>query len=82
MESAAISKMKQPYLRFYFWFSISSTLESLCKNLLNQSIAFEDMALNVDTNKNQNLELLPGALPLISTFVWALKMLYAVIYQL
>ena len=27
-------KMCPPYLRFYFWFNMSTTLDSLCKNLL------------------------------------------------
>ena len=41
---------------------MSSTLGSLWKeNLLNQSNTFEDVALIVYTNKNQNLELLLGA---------------------
>ena len=31
------------------------------ENLLNQSNSFEDVALNVDTNENQNLELLLDA---------------------
>ena len=31
------------------------------ENLLNQLNSFEDVALNVDTNKNQNLELLLSA---------------------
>ena len=31
------------------------------ENLLNQSNSCEDVALNVDTNKNQNLELLLSA---------------------
>ena len=31
------------------------------ENLLNQSNAFENMVLNMDTNKNQNFELFLGA---------------------
>ena len=40
---------------------MDNTLGSLCKKLLNQSNSFEDVALYVDTNKSQNLELLLGA---------------------
>ena len=41
---------------------MSSTLGSLYKKVFwNQSNNFEEMALNVDTNKNQNLEVLLGA---------------------
>ena len=41
---------------------MSSTLGSLCKkSLVNQSNGFEDVALNVNTNKTQNLELLLDA---------------------
>ena len=36
---------------------MSSTLGSLCKIFFNQSNSCEDVALNVDINKNQNLEL-------------------------
>ena len=45
-----------PYLQFYFWFKISSTLCSLCKQIfwINQ---FEDEALNMDTSNNHNSEL-------------------------
>ena len=48
-------KMCPLYLQFYIWFSMSTTLGSLCKNI-NQS--FEDEALNMDTNETRNLELL------------------------
>ena len=55
-------KMRSPYLQFYFWLNMSSMLGSLCKKIFwHQSNSFEDVALNVDTNKNQNLELLLGA---------------------
>ena len=38
-------KMCPPYLRFYFWFNISTTLDSLQENLVNQSNNYEDVAL-------------------------------------
>ena len=40
---------------------MSTTLDSLCKNLLWINQMVEDVALNVDTNKTQNLELLLDA---------------------
>ena len=41
---------------------MTSTLTSLCKkNLLNLSNSSEDVAMHVDTNKSQNLELLRSA---------------------
>ena len=39
---------------------MSTTLASLCR-LVNQSNSFEDVALNVDTNKTQILKLLLDA---------------------
>ena len=44
-------KMCPPYLRFYFWFNISTNLDSLQENLVNQSNNYEDVAFKVDTNK-------------------------------
>ena len=54
-------KMCPPFSQFCFWFSMSSPWAVCVRNFLNQSNWFENVALNMDTNKTPNLELLLSA---------------------
>ena len=72
--------MCPPYLYIIIYYKfVSNTLGSLCKKIfwINQT-NFEDVALNVDTNKTQNLELLLDA----ADFAKSLAMEYFWHYEL
>ena len=50
-KSAAISKNVSTIFTIFFWFNITTTLDNLQENLVNQSNSYEDVAFEVDTKK-------------------------------